>query len=248
LATDSIHLGKSFVRDTPIVGNETLERATFLRESQLCANLSVSECMQIAAHARARYIARNDLLFMQGQSYRQLVLVQSGCIKLTRLSKNGSEVIVELRGAHHVVDLPPRPFGQHSCTARAIVKCKVLTWDWPFLEHLMSTPQISLNICTILSEQLNELQQRYHEISTDKVSRRLACTLLRISKHFGVPSEGGIEISISRQELAQMTGTTLFTVSRLVSKWGELGLVLPRREAVLILDPKELDHISQIED
>jgi CRP/FNR family transcriptional regulator, nitrogen oxide reductase regulator len=248
LATDSIRLGKSFGQDTPIAGIEMLERANVLRESKLYANLSVSECIQIAAHARTRCVARNDLLFMQGQSFRQLVLIQSGCVKLTRLSQNGSEVIVELRGARDAVDIPSGPFGQHSCTARAISKCKVLTWEWPFLEKLMSIPQISRNICFILSEQLNELQQRYHEVSAEKVSRRLACTLLRISKHFGVPSDGGIEISISRHELAQMTGTTLFTVSRLVSKWGELGLVLPRREAVLILDPKGLDHVSQMED
>jgi CRP-like cAMP-binding protein len=108
-------------------------------------------------------------------------------------------------------------------------------------------PQFSRNICSILSSQLNELQERYHEISAERVERRVACALIRLDRQFGNPSGGGSEIAISRQELAQMTGTTLFTVSRLISKWGELGLVSPRREAVLMLDAKRLDRLSGLE-
>jgi CRP-like cAMP-binding protein len=59
-------------------------------------------------------------------------------------------------------------------------------------------------------------------------------------KQVGKPAMGGVEVSLSREELAQTTGTTLFTISRILSKWGEEGFVLPRREAVIVLDAKRL--------
>ena len=54
--------------------------------------------------------------------------------------------------------------------------------------------------------------------------------------------------SLSREELAQLTGTTLFTISRILSKWADTGVVTPRREAVLIRDPQRLDSVGCEED
>jgi CRP-like cAMP-binding protein len=249
LGTTFLRVNKPFGRDTSVIGFEIAERALLMRASQLFANLHPEEYADIAKRGRPRIFARNELLFMQGEPFRQLILVESGCVKLTRVSPSGSEVILELRGPHDAIDLPNgKAFCNHTCTARTIVKCKALTWDLATTQNLIETiPQISRNICSILSSQLNELQERYHEISAERVERRLACALIRLDRQFGSPSDGGSEILISRQELAQMTGTTLFTVSRLISKWGELGLVLPRREAVLMLDAKRLDRLSGLE-
>ena len=73
-------------------------------------------------------------------------------------------------------------------------------------------------------------------------NKRLA--LLRLVKQVGKPAHGGMEVSLSRDELAQMTGTTLFTISRILSKWGEEGFVQPRREAVVVLDSRRLAQVS----
>ena len=73
---------------------------------------------------------------------------------------------------------------------------------------------------------------------------RLMIALLRLLKHIGKKSADGVEVSLSREELAQMTGTTLFTISRLLSKWSDEGFVLPRREAVLIRDPERLAQMG----
>jgi CRP-like cAMP-binding protein len=109
---------------------------------------------------------------------------------------------------------------------------------------LAEYPQIRKNISQILSNRLNELEERFREVATEKVAKRVALALLRLLKHVGKQSQGGVEVSLSREELAQMTGTTLFTISRLLSKWGEEGFVLPRREAVLIKDPRRLQQLS----
>jgi CRP-like cAMP-binding protein len=88
------------------------------------------------------------------------------------------------------------------------------------------------------------LEERFREVATEKVSRRVVFALVRLLPQVGKRTSGGIEISLSREELAQLTGTTLFTISRLISKWAELGVVEPRREAVLVLDPYRLSLIS----
>jgi CRP-like cAMP-binding protein len=206
--------------------------------------------MEIASCARARTFARNELLFMQGQSARNLVMIQTGSVKLSQLSPNGNEVILWMTGSGDSVGIPADSLPHsHTCSARAMEQCRALVWEYKNLQDLMAEyPQIRRNISYILSSRLSELQERFREVATEKVAQRLALALLRLVKQVGKPAHGGMEICLSREELAQMTGTTLFTISRLLSKWGEEGFVLPRREAVVVLDQKRLGEVSNGED
>jgi len=120
-----------------------------------------------------------------------------------------------------------------------------MVWEYNRLQTLLTQyPQIRKNISMILAGRLHELEERFREMATEKVARRLALTLLRLLKRVGKPGRGGMEISLTREELAQMTGTTLFTISRVLSSWAEKGLVLPRRQGVVINDPKKLESIG----
>lgn len=246
METETKYLSKCASKQTCTSISGRGEGALLLRSSELFASLSSSECYEIFERARPRNFERTEMLFMQGQPFRHLILVESGCVKLTRLCPNGSEVILGLRGPNEAMDLPAGPsFGTHTYAAQALIPCRTLIWEWSLMERLMATvPNFSRNVCCILTRQLHELQGSYHELSTESVARRVACALLRMAKQFGTPTARGTEILVSRQELAQMTGTTLFTVSRLISKWGRLGLILPRREAVLMLDPERLERLS----
>jgi CRP-like cAMP-binding protein len=112
---------------------------------------------------------------------------------------------------------------------------------------LADYPQIRKNINQILSGRLQELEERFREVATEKVAKRLALNLLRLLKRVGSQHHAGVQVSLSREELAQMTGTTLFTISRILSKWGEEGFILPRREAVVVCDPSRLSQIGDEE-
>ena len=194
--------------------------------------------------------ARDEFLFRQDEPFRRLVLLGSGCVKLTHLGHEGSEVILGLRGARDVVDVPVGlPFYAHKISAQVMVKSVALTWSRLAVEDLLiRTPKLNGNIAFLLASHLSERRDRYYEMVAEKVERRLAWTLLRLAAQIGVTWPHGTEIAISRQELAQMCGTTLFTVSRLISKWAELGLVVPRREAVLMLVLDEARFMSALED
>jgi CRP-like cAMP-binding protein len=250
MATSQVQPVPRPIRSRSLLEPEIAERAIVLSTFPLFAGLTSTECRQMAEIARQRTFERDDLIFAQGQPFRHLVLIVSGCVKLTRLSANGREVILWMRGSSDAIDIAGNlPFSTHTCTARAVLRSRLLVWDWSTLDTVIaSSPRISGNICSILLAQMGELQERYREISTDKVAKRVASTLIRLMKQVGTSSGLGTEIFLSREEIAQISGTTLFTVSRLISRWGDLGIVLPRREAVLILDPARLMDVSDHED
>jgi CRP-like cAMP-binding protein len=109
---------------------------------------------------------------------------------------------------------------------------------------LILYPEIRGNISRILAAHLEELEERFREVATETVSKRLAFALLRLLKQIGKPTGRGIEIPLSREELAQMTGATLFTISRVLSGWSEKGFLLSRRESVVIIDPSWLEAMK----
>jgi CRP-like cAMP-binding protein len=218
--------------------------------SALFSGLSKNECLEIASCARARTFMRDELLFVQGQTVRNLVMIRSGSAKLSQLSSSGNEVILWMTGPGDPVGTPAESQScSHSCSARAMERTETLVWEYSRLQSLLAEyPQIRKNVSRILSNRLAELQERFREVATEKVAQRVALALLRLVKQVGKPAKGGVEVSLSREELAQMTGTTLFSISRLLSKWGEEGLVLPKREAVVVLDFRGLEQVSEGDD
>jgi CRP-like cAMP-binding protein len=210
--------------------------------SALFNGVTQRDCMEIAAGARGRAFVKGEVLFSQGQPVRSLVLLQSGTVKHTQLSSDGNEVLLWMSGAGDAVNLQAESAScSHTCSARAIERCSALVWEYGRLQVMLSQyPKIRENIRTILAGRLRELEERFREVATEKVATRLALTLLRLMKAVGKSTKDGIQVSLSREELAQMTGTTLFTISRILSKWAQKGFITPQRESVLIGDPKML--------
>ena len=94
---------------------------------------------------------------------------------------------------------------------------------------------------------MGELNNRVVEMATQEVEQRIANALLRLVNQTGRKVENGIEIDfpITRQDLSEMTGTTLHTVSRLLSAWEKQGLVESRRKRIVVREPHELVLLSQ---
>jgi CRP-like cAMP-binding protein len=94
-------------------------------------------------------------------------------------------------------------------------------------------------------DHLRELEERFRELATERVAPRVARQLIRLQEQIGSVQYGEVEIGLSREGLAQMTGTTLYTVSRLLSAWEAQGWVICRRESVIIRDPRSLRKIFE---
>ena len=133
------------------------ERVVLMCASALFTGLSQQECMEIASCAKARTFARDELLFMQGQPVRNLVLIQTGRVKLTQLSPSGNEVILWMNSSGDTVGVPADTTAcSHTCSARAMEQCRALTWEYTRLQNLLvEYPQIRNNINQILSNRRN---------------------------------------------------------------------------------------------
>ncbi len=230
----------------PFVNSNLGEHVKLMCVSALFTGLTRWECTEIASCGHKRIFERNDFLFMQGDPARDLVFLISGCVKSIQLSLSGNQALLWISGSGDSVNIQTEPTScRHSYSASAMEQCHTLEWDYNVRQALLVRyPRIKNNIKQIIADRLRELEERFLEMVTEDVPQRLALVLLRISKQVGKPSAEGIRISISREELSQMIGTTLFTASRILSEWARLGVVVSRRQAVFVCDVERLELIS----
>ena len=108
-------------------------------------------------------------------------------------------------------------------------------------------PRIAINGLRLVSQRWHEVEERYRELATERVERRIAQTLLRLVRQVGRRVENGvlIDLPLTRQDLADMTGTTHYTVSRILSQWEQEKLIETGRGRVLICYPHGLAHIAE---
>jgi len=230
------------VRPSTYLDAATTQALASIRSSPLFVDLPERATMEVASYARPRMFVRNELLFAQGQPVMTLILLQSGCVKHTQVGPSGTEVLLRFSGNGEIVDIQSESSGSgHSCSARAMEKCRALVWDYRRIEAFaMRHPQLANNISHLLYRKLGELEERFREMATENVASRLGLVLARLLQQIGKPSATGIQISIRREELAQMTGSTIYTVSRLLSGWSEQGVIVPGREWVVVSHPEKL--------
>lgn len=222
---------------------------TALKRPPLFAGISPESYSSIAAAARIKEFARGEMLYIEGDSVQRVLLLISGFVKITKSGVKGVEVILGLGVPGDVLDAGGLfSTGSHCTTAEAFRCCRALVWDRVTFKALVERfPVLHQNMVRILGEDLQELQERFREVATERVGARVARQLVRLLKSIGRPLDGGVEIALSREELAQMTGTTLFTISRLLSAWEARGMVRPRREVVTICDVQSLRAICEEE-
>lgn len=222
-------------------------RAMVIQQFSVFTNLSASEFKEVTSAAHEKLLPRRETIYVEGDPIREVFLLTSGCVKVTQLGPNGQEVILRLNGPSELIGAQGLSAGKHHlATARAIQTSTALVWEASVFESISDRiPSLRRNTARILGERLQEMEERFREISTQKVAPRLGHQLIRLLNQLGRGSDQVVEIGLSREELAQLTGTTLFTVSRLLSQWEKLGIVSSRREAVVVCDVQALTALSE---
>ena len=216
--------------------------------SPLFCGISPGDYPELSATARVKDFARGDMLYIEGDSVKSVLLITAGFVKITQLGNSGTEVIIRFCGPGDVLGAVGLfTTVPHRTTAQAFRQCQVLVWEASVFRTLVNKyPVLHQNMARILGDDLLELEVRFREVATERVGPRVARQLVRLLGQIGRPvSNGDIEVCLSREDLAQMTGTTLFTVSRLLSSWQARGMVKPRREAVAICDVQSLREITE---
>lgn len=211
--------------------------------------LSAEDLDVILEKASSSLIAKDSAVFEQEEEASHFFLLLDGTVRVVQTTKDGNQVIARYLGAGSIIGIAPA-IGRTTYPASAIaaVDCVVLSWPttiWPDLTSRF--PLFAANTYKTVGARLQETQERVIEMSIAQVEQRVANAVLRLVRQTGRKSDDGILIDfpISRQDIAEMTGTTLHTVSRLLSAWEGLGIIKSGRQKVTVTDPHKLMLISQ---
>ncbi len=220
-----------------------------LQQARLLQGLNAADLTAVARSGRSRTVERGGFVFQQGQAAVALYVLTLGQARLTQITPEGHQTLLRFLGPGEMLGAIA-VLGQevYPATAEAVVDCQALAWEAETMTRLMERyPQLALNALYLLAVQIRELQERFQALTTERVERRVARALVRLTQHAGQKVEGGVLINLplSRQDLAEMTGTTLYTVSRILSRWEDDGLVESGRERILIRRPHGLVAIAE---
>jgi CRP/FNR family transcriptional regulator, nitrogen oxide reductase regulator len=211
----------------------------------LLSGLSHEQQRDLLAAARPRQLKPRDVLGHQGEPADLFALVQIGHLKLAQVNAAGAESLVRFVGPGDCYGAIALVAGsRYPVAAIAVEPTRALTWSraeiTDFAERL---PRLKSNILEEITRRMTGVLSMAQELATERVPQRLAKALLRLAEHGGDRTRDGVHIvhPVTRQELADLTGTTLFTVSRLMSQWESDGLLLSGRGDVTIVDPQGLE-------
>ena len=172
-----------------------------------------------------------------------------GRLRVSQITPEGQQVIVrmvnpgDLFGIARALRRPDYPG-----TATAVMESLCLAWPMSGWDEMLEKhPSLAVNTMRTVGSRLMESQARVRELSTEEVERRVAHTVLRLANQSGRKEEGGIRIDfpVSKQDIAEMAGTTLHTVSRILSAWEASGLVEGGRQKLLVKQPHLLVLIGE---
>jgi CRP-like cAMP-binding protein len=215
----------------------------------LFAGLGPAEIDAILSEGRSARYAKNSAIFEQGEEVHSFFVLLHGHVRASKTTPAGQQVVVryvspgEIFGVAMAIGLPKYP-----ATATAVDDSVVLAWpsaSWPRL--VAQYPSLAHNALLTVGDRLQESHTRVIEMSTQQVERRVAHALLRLARQAGRKVAQGVEIDfpVSRQDIAEMTGTTLHTVSRTLSGWEQQGLVESGRQRIVLCDPHKLFQLAE---
>lgn len=204
----------------------------------------------MASIGMERRVEEGAFFFFQGSPADHLYVLLSGRAKLCQITPDGQQVNLrnlnpnQLFGAIGAVEID----AVYPACAQAIEDSTAIAFaSSDFHRFLEDRPHLSFGMMRMMTGYIKEMQDRYRESVTEKVEQRIARVLLRLAGQTGVKVNEGvlIELAFSRQELAEMAGTTLFTVSRVFGTWEKKGLIKAGRERVTLTDPHGVMQLAE---
>lgn len=216
--------------------------------SQLLEALTDDEQRLVLEKSRVRIVPAKETLATEGDPVEFAALIQLGHLKLSRSAPDGTEVIVRYMGpGEPFAAIAVLPGARFPITATAVTPLRLLIWQAADMRTLSDRiPRLKTNLMSAMSGHMTGALARVQELTSDRVPQRVARALVRLARDSGERTPQGWRIvhPITRQELAELTGTTLFTVSRLVSAWESEGLLRTSRGAMTVVDPEALEDTA----
>jgi len=228
---------------------EQERRHPALPQAKIFTGLSDADLRAVASGFQIRTLADDTFLVREGDPARTFYILLSGQVKILQTSAEGFEVILHILGPGDIIGaLPTIGEGTYPASALTLGEAQVAGIAAPeFNQLLMRYPLLTKNLLRFATRVVQSSHQKIRELSTERVERRIARALSRLAGQLGHEIEAGIllDFPITRQDLAELTGTTVFTVSRTLNEWERQGILQLGRERIVIVSPHQLIAIGE---
>jgi CRP/FNR family transcriptional regulator, nitrogen oxide reductase regulator len=222
--------------------DDLLRRLPFFRRLTPALRARVSEL------ARLKSYAGHELIFSEGDPSDAFMVIVEGRVKVFKSTPAGKEIILEIFGAGDplgaVAVYEGVPF---MASAQTIEPSQVLRIDKaPFFRLLEHDPQFVRGLLSGLTLRLAELTRRLADLSGARVEVRFARLFLKLCDQIGRQERGGIFVPmpLSRQELADLTGTTIETAIRTMSRWQKEDVLHTEKDGFVVLSRETLEEAA----
>lgn len=203
---------------------------------------------RVAEVARLKSYGSHELIFAEGDPSDTFIVIIDGRVKVFKSTPAGKEIILEIFGAGDplgaVAVYEGVPF---MASAQTLEPSRVLRIDkQPFFQLLEQDPHFVRGLLSGLTLRLAELTRRLADLSGARVEVRFARLFLKLCDQIGRKERGGVFVPmpLSRQELADLTGTTIETAIRIMSRWQKEDLVHTEKDGFVVIDRTALDTTS----
>lgn len=193
---------------------------------------------------------KGQVLFYEGNPAIGVYCVSSGEVKLSKMGAGGRPQILGIVGPGTLMGhrslLINKP---HGMTAEALVDCRVCFFEKKFfLDLLNHEPSVSFEVLKKLSQDLDAVEDRLLDMVEKPVPVRLARLLLMLKEVHGRPGPKGVVLTLglTREEIAEMIGTTQETTIRLLSQFKRKGILRLDKRSIVLVDIPALLNIARL--
>jgi CRP/FNR family transcriptional regulator len=214
----------------------------------LFRRVSPEDRERLGALAQLREYARGEHVFHEGDDSTYFIVVVSGRVKLYKQTPSGHDLILEMFGAGGplgaVAAYESRPYPA-SASALEPTMCLLIPRQ-SFFELLERHPTLVRGLLGSLSLRLVELTTRLAELTGGRIESRFARLFLKLADQLGRSDRGGVFVPLvlSRQELADLTATTIETSIRIMSRWNKDDVLRTEKDGFVILDRTSLEELA----
>ncbi len=233
-----------------MIQSQMMSEHDLLAQSALFASLSADERAKLEPNLVRRTLERDEYLFFEGDPAEWLVLVAQGRVKMIKHSESGRETILATFGPGQIVgEVGVLVGAAYPATAQALEPTVTLSLRRAdYVALVRSHPDLAWALIEELGRRLQRSHETIRSLAVEKVERRVARVLLRLANTAGERLEGGavrITVPLSRQDIADMSGTVIETAIRTMSKFQRQGFIETQEGHILLLRPHQLVAIAE---
>jgi len=227
-----------------------IQMKAFLRKYELFQELSPSEMNALARVSGLKHVKKGEYVCHEGTKAASFYLIHDGMVKVVKHTNFGKDVILDIYIAGEMFLLEPIFDNElYPASAVAVEDTTILTMDRRKLVRYMDqNPKMMRLALKEMAGRVRRLNSQIKDLMVGKVDYRIANIMLKLSDKIGKEDVEGsikIDISLSRQDIADLSGTTIETAIRTMSKFAKKDIMKASRNSIKIMDRDKLVDIAE---